>query len=71
MSSLDSMDFSSRLREWRRRRALSQRELAALAGIQQATVARLELGAQQPHPRTIRRLAKALDVSFDELQGPI
>ncbi|MCH7578516.1 MAG: helix-turn-helix transcriptional regulator [Chloroflexi bacterium] len=71
MSSLVSKEFNERLREWRRRRALSQRELAGLAGVQPVTVARLETGSQQPRPRTIRRLAKALDITVDELQGPI
>jgi transcriptional regulator with XRE-family HTH domain len=67
VSSLESADFATRLREWRRRRALSQRELAGLAGIRQPTVVRLEKGAQQPHPRTIRKLAKALDIPIEEL----
>ena len=69
MSSLEPVDFGAQLREWRRKRALSQRDLASLAGIQQATVARLETGAQQPRPRTIRKLAKALDAPIEALQG--
>jgi transcriptional regulator with XRE-family HTH domain len=69
VSSVGRSDFSQRLREWRRRRALSQRELAALAGVQQVTIARLEIGSQQPRPRTIRKLAKALQVTIDDLQG--
>jgi transcriptional regulator with XRE-family HTH domain len=52
------------------RRALSQRELAALADIEHATLVRLETGARQPRPKTIRKLAKALDITIDELIGP-
>ena len=69
MSSFVAKDFNARLREWRRRRALSQRELAALAGIQPVTVARLETGAQRPRPKTVRKLTKALEITIDELQG--
>jgi len=69
MSSQDNSDFGMRLREWRTRRALSQRELAVLAGVQQVTVARLETGSRKPRPRTIRKLAKALEITIDELQG--
>jgi len=69
VSRLDSDGFGEKLRRWRSRRALSQRELAALAGLQHVTVARLETGSRQPRPKTIRVLAKALDVSVDELQG--
>ncbi len=71
MSRPQPADFGARLREWRSRRALSQRELAALAGIQQVTVTRLETGSQHPRPRTIRKLAKALDITIEELQGPV
>ena len=42
--------------------ALSQRELAAIAEISPATVARLE-GGQEARPRTIRKLAEALKVT--------
>ncbi len=41
--------------------ALSQRELAAMAGISPVTIARLE-GGQEARPRTIRKLAEALKV---------
>lgn len=56
-----------RLREWRLRRFRSQRELAETSGITQPTIARLETGAQRPRPKTIRMLAKALDIEPGEL----
>lgn len=50
-----------RLRQLRRQRGLSQASLAALAGISQATVARLELRPAVPcRGRTLARLAAAL-----------
>ena len=59
--------FGIRLREWRRRRALSQTELGRLAKVQPATVARLELGQQSPRPSTIRKLAIALAIEPPDL----
>jgi transcriptional regulator with XRE-family HTH domain len=58
----------AKLKELRRRRALSLRELEAKSGVSYATVWRLESGrARQAHPRTIRRLARALGVDNVEL----
>lgn len=50
------------LRELRPAGALSQRDLAARAGVAPKTVVDLELGRQEPRLRTIRRLAAALGV---------
>ncbi|MDP2660081.1 MAG: helix-turn-helix transcriptional regulator [Dehalococcoidia bacterium] len=54
------MTTSIRLKEWRLRKALSQRELANLAGVTQSTVALIEVGRRSPRPTTIRKLARAL-----------
>ena len=51
----------ARLRELRRRRGLTQAELARQAGLSAATVARLEHGTRAPcRGRTLARLAAAL-----------
>jgi DNA-binding XRE family transcriptional regulator len=42
---------------------VSQRDLAGLAGITQSTVLRLENGRHPPLPSTIRKLARALEVT--------
>jgi transcriptional regulator with XRE-family HTH domain len=57
----------TRLRRLRRERALSQRELSRMTGIAFDTISRLETGKQQAQPRTIRKLADALDVEPREL----
>jgi transcriptional regulator with XRE-family HTH domain len=59
-----------RLRYLRERKALSQRELAERSGVNRVTIVRLETGAQEPHPRTTRRLAEALGVEPADLMGP-
>jgi transcriptional regulator with XRE-family HTH domain len=56
-----------RLKTVREDRVLSQRELARAAGITQATVWRLENGFDRARPRTIRKLARALELEPREL----
>ena len=57
----------ARLRELRRRRVLTLEELAEKAGVGRNTVWRLEHGVMGAQPRTIRKLAKALDVEPEDL----
>jgi transcriptional regulator with XRE-family HTH domain len=57
----------ARLRELRRRRVLTLEELAEKAGVGRNTIWRLEHGVMGAQPRTIRKLAKALDVEPEEL----
>ena len=59
-----------RLREVRERKALSQQELATKAGLSRGTVNRIEAGAEEPYPATVRKLAAALDVQPDDLMAP-
>jgi transcriptional regulator with XRE-family HTH domain len=56
-----------RLKELRRERVLSLRELEERSGVSYNTIWRLEDGRQGAHPRTVRRLATALDVEPSEL----
>lgn len=57
-----------KLRELRRRRVLTLRELEAVSGVSYATVWRLESGrATEARPSTIRKLAEALGVEPEEL----
>jgi transcriptional regulator with XRE-family HTH domain len=57
----------ARLRELRRRRVLTLEELANKAGVGRNTIWRLEHGVMGAQPRTIRKLAKALNVEAEEL----
>ncbi len=56
-----------RLRELRRQRVLSLRELEERSGVSYNTIWRIEDGRQGAQPRTIRKLAEALGVEPYEL----
>jgi len=56
-----------RLKELRRERVLSLRELEERSGVSYNTIWRIEDGRQGAHPRTIRKLAEALGVQPAEL----
>jgi transcriptional regulator with XRE-family HTH domain len=52
----------SALKELREDKSYSIRELAQLAGVSRTTLWKLETSGGRAHPRTIRKLAEALDV---------
>ncbi len=61
--------IGEKLKEIRTKRLLTQEELAEKADVSAATVVNIERNNQEPHFRTIRKLAKALDVDPTELLG--
>ncbi len=56
-----------RLRELRKLKVLSMRELEERSGVSYNTIWRLETGKTGAQPRTIRRIAEALGVEPSEL----
>ena len=56
-----------RLRQLRRERALSQRDLSGITGIAHDSISQLETSKREAQPRTIRKLAEALGVEPKEL----
>jgi transcriptional regulator with XRE-family HTH domain len=61
--------IGEKLKEIRTKRLLTQEELAEKAGVSAATVVNVERNNQEPHFRTIRKLAKALDVDPTNFLG--
>lgn len=64
-----SETLGTRLRGIRLGRALTQGELAGKAGMTPDAISDLEHGKRTPRPKTVRRLAEALDVEIGELTG--
>ncbi len=60
-----------RLKELRRRRVLTLRELEEESGVSYNTIWRLENGHRQARPSTIRRLAAALGVQPADLVASV
>ena len=56
------LKIGDKLKEIRKRSLLTQEELARVSGISVATIIRIERNQVEPHSRTIRKLAAALDV---------
>lgn len=56
-----------RIKELRQKRNLSQDELAELSGVQQYLISSYEVGRREPNIKTMRKLAKALNVKITEL----
>jgi transcriptional regulator with XRE-family HTH domain len=50
------------LREFRRQKGWSQKDLADESGVGQDTISGIERGQHEPRPSTLRKLADALDV---------
>jgi transcriptional regulator with XRE-family HTH domain len=63
--------FGTRLKELRLAKNLTQKQLAARCGLTHAQVSHIELGRSRPSIDSAARLARALDVSVDELVGAV
>ena len=61
------MKVKIKLYEMRSSKKLSQRQLAELSGVGKSEIANIEAGTVMPRVDTICLLAKALDVSIDNL----
>jgi transcriptional regulator with XRE-family HTH domain len=60
--------FASYLRELRKARGLSLKQVEAEAGVSNAYLSQLERGLRKPpHPDILRRLAKAYEVPVEDL----
>ncbi len=59
--------MAKRLREWRDKREMSQRDLAEKSSVSREYIARIELGQHDPTLSTLEKLAKALDVKVSQL----
>jgi transcriptional regulator with XRE-family HTH domain len=63
----DVLYIGDRLRDLRKRRLLTQEQLAERSGVGVATIIRVERNQVEPQGSTIRKLAAALNVAPEEL----
>lgn len=68
-ASTEALAFGRRLKELRRRRGLSQKELAAAIGVHPLQVSKYETGANYPTVGKTIEIARVLQVSMDDLFG--
>ena len=66
-----SKNVISKLAEYRKRKKLTQAQLAQLAGVTQSAISMFETGYKTPSLRVALRLSKVLDVSIEDLFGEI
>jgi uncharacterized Tic20 family protein/DNA-binding Xre family transcriptional regulator len=59
--------MTSKLAHYRRKKGLSQEQLAAISGVSARTIQRIESGKVEAHPATLKMLANALEVEMGEL----
>lgn len=59
--------IGDQLRDLRKRRLLTQEQLAERSGVGVATIIRIERNQVEPRGSTIRKLAEALDVEPEDL----
>jgi transcriptional regulator with XRE-family HTH domain len=56
-----------RVKEWRKRRGMTQEELASKTGISRSYLAHLETARQDPKLSTLEKIAKALRIDIAKL----
>lgn len=66
---LNMLHGKSMIRAWREHLNLSQRELAGRVGISQPALAKMEAKGVQPRVATLKKLAQALGVRWEQLRG--
>ncbi len=59
------------LYKYRKKNGITQRELAKMLGVSQPTITQYETGARKPDIVTLKKLAKLLNCTTDQLLEPI
>ena len=62
-----TITFGQRVRELRESKRMTQDELASGAGVQRPEISKIENGKSEPNLRTIRKIARTLEMSLSEL----
>lgn len=62
-----SSKLAIKIKNFRKEKELTQVELAKQAGIAQSFLSNIENGRQSPSLKNLQKIAKALDISLNEL----
>ena len=65
------MNFAQKLQILRMSKGYSQKEMAEFVNVTQPTICAYESGRAKPHLNTLKQLARALNVSVDDLVDDI
>ena len=63
------VEFGDKLRQLRKEKNLTQKQLADLIGVKNSVISFYELNERVPSPEVVKKLAVALHVSADYLLG--
>ena len=63
------MEFSEKLRNLRKEKGMTQKELSVKLGTTPQNLAQYENGKRNPKPKTLQKIADALDVPVNELKS--
>lgn len=63
------MDIGERIRELRKDKKMTQRELAALTGVAENTIRQYELHLRKPKVEQLKNIARVFNCSLDYLTG--
>lgn len=59
--------FGEKVRDYRKDKDISQKEMAALIPMNQSNFSKIELDKQEPNLFQLKRIAEILDISVDKL----
>lgn len=59
--------IGANIKKYRKKKKMSQEELAQKIGYERSTIAKWENGSLKPYAETLREISKVLDVSIENL----
>lgn len=63
----NNMSFSENIKSARKKKGISQQQLADELGVCRSSVAKYETGISMPHAKNINKLCRILNITYDEL----
>ena len=62
------IEYQNNIKAWRKYLKISQKQLAAKTGITQAAISQMEKPSSKPHMKTLKEMARALQVDWELLK---